>query len=362
MPIKKSWDVLSTKNHHPRDDRIEFQEEGHKYKIDGSVDGWISATSILSNLHSPFDAKKAANMVIKSVKYRQGTHPLTGKSIDEIISHWEDENKKGTALHARMERTMQTKYEINKSISTKRVTAVFKGTNIPLEKHRVSLCENTSEVFVWYPLKNTTSKCHLHIGFLWPDQTIRRNRVDDAELGNDEPVLEWNEAIIESLQIKDFWENHVPQANIVPFRSEWVIWDEIYKIAGTIDALIYNPTTNGFWIYDWKRVSKGLCVDIDALRYGYQLLDDEWLSEVASWTTKMNKPVNELNDTKYWKYSLQLNIYKSILERCYGLKIDGMMLVQIHPSLSEINYHRVVNLDEPIRKILEIRKQDISNT
>lgn len=369
MPTQKTWDVLSRVNHHPRDDRVEFQEEGHKYKIDGSVDGWTSATSLLSGLHTPFDKDKVIARMMKGKRFKSGEHPLSGKDKDEIIEHWSNENKRGTSLHARMELSMQQEYSGTETKvddtprRMRRITGIFVTDDDKEEKHRVSVCDKLKGVFILYPLGTTLEgpRRYIHIGFLWEDGTVRRNRQDEAELGEKEPVLRWGEAITEALQVREFWEVHAVDNQLVPYRSEWVIWDETYRIAGTIDALMYNKKTGGYWIYDWKRVSKNLEVDIDATRYGYKPEPDEWLGEVSRWTGRMLSPVEELYDTKYWHYSLQLNLYRSILERCYGLRIDGMMLVQIHPSIAGIRCHRVVRLEDPIQRILEKRKVELSD-
>jgi len=375
MPVKKSWDILSRVNQHPRDDRVEFQEEGHKYRIDGHVDGWVSATSLLSCLHRPFDKDKVVSTLMNGRRYKNGEHPLSGKSKDEILSHWESQNKRGTALHARMELSMQGIHigyapgngpcGGSEAGSLRRITGIFAPDDDNKDnasRHRVWICDMTSEVFVWYPFEKTQDKHQklLHIGFRWEDGTIRRNRAEDAELGDEEPVLGWGEAVTEALQVREFWESHANPKGIVPYRSEWVIWDETYKIAGTIDALMYNPATGGYLIYDWKRVSKGLEVDLDATRYGYKPGEDEWLNDVPRWTKRMLAPVEVLYDTKYWHYSLQLNLYRSILERCYGLRIDGMVLVQIHPDISGIRCHRVMHLEDPIMRVLEMRQKELA--
>lgn len=372
MPTKKSWDVLSRVNHHPRDDRVEFQEEGHKYKIDGSVDGWVSATSLLSGLHSPFDANKAADALMNGRRYKSGEHPLAGKSKEDIISHWGNENKRGTALHARMELSMQGVHlgygpsgssgGGSRAGQLRRITGIF-ATDDGVDKHRVYVCDMTGEVFVRYPLGESPGVTQrlLHLGFLWDDNTVRRNHPDGAELGENEPVLQWSEAITEAIQVREFWESHAMSKHLVPYRSEWVIWDETHRIAGTIDALMYNKETGGYWIYDWKRVSKGLEVDIEATRYGYTPDTDEWLGEVSRWTKKMLPPAEELYDTKYWHYALQLNLYRSILERCYNLRIEGMVLVQIHPSIAGVRCHHVVRLEDPIQRVLEKRLGEITS-
>lgn len=380
MPTKKPWDILSKVHVHPRDERIVFHEEGHRYEIDGSIDGWTSATSVLSSLHTPFDAEKAATCVINGKKYKSGDHPLNGKTKDEIIQHWNDENKRGTALHARMEFEMQmTMNERTIVPPVKKTTGTFRNhvgdgskesrsssssssssSTSQIQnyvKHRIMICDKTGKVFIWYPPGTSMeTKKLLHLGYQWTDGTIRRNRHEDAELGDGEPVLSWNEAIMEALQIHEFWNEHALKRGLIPYRSEWVIWDETHRIAGTIDALMYNTKTGGYWIYDWKRVARGLEVDVDVTRYGYCLDSEEWLGEVTPWTKRMCYPVEELYDTKYWHYALQLNLYRSILERHYGICIEGMVLVQLHPTLAGVRCHRVVRLEDPIIRILEKRR------
>lgn len=368
MPVKKSWDILSKINSHPRDERIEFQEEGHRYKIDGSVEGWTSATSLLSSLHEPFNAEKAADTLINGRRYKSGEHPLAGKSKEDIIAHWGNENKRGTALHARMEFGMQCISLGNPIGRVSKDTLVLtrcSGTFDSEDRHRVSHNASTQEVFIRYPTVDSAPieglvRELLHIGFMWSDGTVRRNRLEEAELGEDEPVLGWNESIQEALQVKEFWEEYACKNGLKPYRSEWVIWDEEFRIAGTIDALMKNEKTGGYWIYDWKRVSRGLEVDIEATRYGYRPKHDEWLAETKPWVKRMCHPVEELFDTKYWHYSLQLNLYRSILERRYGITIEGMMLVQIHPSLAGVRCHEVVRLEDPINRILEKRRTEMS--
>ena len=50
-------------------------------------------------------------------------------------------------------------------------------------------------------------------------------------------------------------------------------------------------------------------------------------------------PCASLPNTSYWHYCLQQNLYAAILERCYGLTVHAMYLVQLHPKLP--SYHCV---------------------
>jgi hypothetical protein len=346
MPIKKSYDILSKHNAHPRDERIVFEELEHKYTIDGDSSGWISATSLLSKLHEPFDSNKAVEALMKGQRYKSGEHPLSGKSSEEIKTHWKMENYRGTALHARMEYLMNNPngLKLEENTVLEEVIGVFEDGS-----HTVLQSPSTGMVY--------TENLHMFLGYMWKDGTIRRNSELESELGENEPLLEYKEAITESLQVSHFWDSN---PHLEPYRAEWMIWNRDYKIAGTMDAVFYDKTDGTYWIYDWKRVNSGLEADLEATRYGYIMEESEWLQPVNWYTKKMRGAASELYDTKYWHYCLQLNLYRYILEKDYGLKIKGMILVQFHPSLGDHpKYHRVVFLDSPISRVLKEREDDL---
>ena len=93
---------------------------------------------------------------------------------------------------------------------------------------------------------------------------------------------------------------------------EMVVYDEEYKIAGSIDSLWYNSITKKYAMVDWKRSKK----DIDpAVYYEYGIY-----------------PITHIPDNSYYKYSLQQNIYSHFLEKHYGIQIDKMYLVQFPPD------------------------------
>jgi ATP-dependent exoDNAse (exonuclease V) beta subunit len=87
--------------------------------------------------------------------------------------------------------------------------------------------------------------------------------------------------------------------NLEPYRTEWMIWDKELKFAGSIDMIFRNPDGT-LLIYDWKR-----CRQIK--------MDNKWQSST-------NPIFSELPDTNFWHYSLQLNIYKYLLEKNYKKK------------------------------------------
>jgi hypothetical protein len=105
-----------------------------------------------------------------------------------------------------------------------------------------------------------------------------------------------------------YFKKFLSENHILPFRTEWYIYDLAHKIAGTIDLLCRNGEE--FDIYDWKRSQK-----------------------VSPNETIWNYGINGLGnvpDTNFYHYALQQNIYKYILEKNYGIKIKTMYLVVLH--------------------------------
>ena len=110
-----------------------------------------------------------------------------------------------------------------------------------------------------------------------------------------------------------------------PFRSEWTVYDEEFRLSGSIDMLFINEDGT-LSIYDWKR-----CKSMD---------------KEVSFNKYAKPPIRHIPDTNFWHYSIQLNAYKMIIERNYGYKIKDMFLVCIHPEL-DTNYqkHEVASMD-----------------
>ena len=105
-----------------------------------------------------------------------------------------------------------------------------------------------------------------------------------------------------------------------PYRTEWAVYDWEQKIAGTIDFVDYQ---NGeYIIYDWKRSDKLIAkngLPIKNSLYGEKALP----------------PIDNLDDSPYYHYALQLSLYKYILEKNYGITVSKLRLGIFHPSYNK---------------------------
>ena len=127
----------------------------------------------------------------------------------------------------------------------------------------------------------------------------------------------------------NFNENEIKLNNKILFKTEWSIFDEEYKIAGSIDV-IYTDNNQKYYIYDWKRTNK--------IKYN-------------NFYQQGLYPCHLLDNCNYNHYSLQLNIYKYILEKNYNIIIESMNLVYLHPDESNYKIETIPNLQSCIDKM-----------
>jgi hypothetical protein len=129
-----------------------------------------------------------------------------------------------------------------------------------------------------------------------------------------------------------------------PYRTEWTVFHEELKLAGSID-MVFENTDGTLQIYDWKR-SRG----IRKTSFGGE-----------SATTPC---IEHLPDSNYWHYCLQLNIYKYILESKYEKTVTDMYLVCMHPNNGNGSYQRirVSDLSEEVGSLVAHRQQQLQDT
>jgi hypothetical protein len=127
----------------------------------------------------------------------------------------------------------------------------------------------------------------------------------------------------EFVMFKKFYQQIVEAKGFEFIEAEKRILLEDYNIAGTVDALFKKPNSDDYLIVDWKR-SKKLLVDGNPKKYGYGY----GLSELS-----------HLDNSSYYKYALQQNIYRYILQKKYRMTISSMNLIVLHENFD--SFHRV---------------------
>lgn len=267
-----SWQHLSRKNHHPRDDHITFDEPTHKYYVNGSCQGNISCTGFVHEFFPHFEPKDIIAKMKRSPKWPMSKY--YGMSDEAIIKEWSDNGKQassaGTAMHLAIEQFLhgapeQIKPEVLESIEWKYFMKFWKDCGSDLEPYR----------------------------------------------------SEW-EVFTDSL---------------TPVKGERKI-----KLCGSIDMVFRRKSDGKFVIYDWKR-SKEIKSDNP---FGTGL-----------------SPLEHLPDTNYWHYTMQLNVYKWMLETYYGLEIADLYLVILHPDQPSYRRMRLNIMTDEVEDMIECRRRAV---
>jgi hypothetical protein len=127
------------------------------------------------------------------------------------------------------------------------------------------------------------------------------------------------------------------------FRTEMMMFDDESKLCGCADVIFVDkkqditswPTKNlKVHLGDWKRSKK-----IEKCGYG-----------------KVGKFVcAALPDSNYYHYSLQLNLYKYILEKHYNLIVESMTMYVFHPDNDTYLEFPVQDYQSLISKMIQLR-------
>jgi ATP-dependent exoDNAse (exonuclease V) beta subunit len=158
---------------------------------------------------------------------------------------------------------------------------------------------------------------------------------------SNKPVLESTRFIYKGTHIREnkivsireelkYFKNFLKENPITPFRIEWHICDLNLGIAGTVDLLCRNG--NSFDLYDWKR-SKKASPNETIWDYGINGLED-------------------IPNIGYYRYAIQQNLYRYILEKNYGIKIANMYIVVLHPINGKYVKYPIKRMDKEIRIIV----------
>lgn len=124
--------------------------------------------------------------------------------------------------------------------------------------------------------------------------------------------------------------------------DELPIGSEEYDIASCVDHLFYNKLTGGLVLVDYKTNSilKGYNDDIKNRKY----------------TKKMKIPLNKIEDDSLHHYYIQLSIYKFLIEKYTGLKVDEMFIVYFSENIDNYEIIEIQYLKNEVEEILENRR------
>jgi len=272
--------ILSNNYGVERDSLIKFYARGHKYEILSDKGAKYTSVTTWNHSHFPkFDADKIIDNIFKSKSWGPD-HKYWGQTAEQIKASWK---ANGDAVAGA-------------------------GTNL---HERIENFMNNEKLKPGYLLKDL---------------------YEDYSKNSDSNELEWDyflKFVIDNPELK-------------PYRTEWMIFHEEMKLAGSID-MVFENDDGTLSIYDWKRSKE--------------------ITKVNNWNQyALNPLISEMPDTNFWHYSLQLNTYKRILEEKYDKKVTKLCLVRLHPLAEEKTYELidVPILDKEMTELFEERRKQVS--
>lgn len=124
-------------------------------------------------------------------------------------------------------------------------------------------------------------------------------------------------------QVEKFHHEVVENEGLTPYRTEWSIYDDDHLLAGQIDMVFQRPDGT-FALYDWKRIKE-------------LKRDNPW--------EKGKGACASLDHCNGVHYTLQLNLYRWMLQKHYGITVSEMNLILFHPDHDEFERVRVPEMD-----------------
>ena len=160
----------------------------------------------------------------------------------------------------------------------------------------------------------------------------------ELEMNGVPPVLECAEMWL----FRKWRAEFQPHMQWKPVRTEWRLWYEDERcggrvlVAGTLDLLMHSSVTDEYSLWDYKRVAPA-----PKYRGGRpHLLGPHAGAKFHPGYAA--EPLEEVEDSDYGKYTLQLNIYAKMLRDRYGIDVKHhMYLVQLHEAMDTFHVVRV---------------------
>jgi hypothetical protein len=324
--------LLAIRHAHPRDANIRFQEEGHKYTILTDLNSQYTSVTTWNHSHFPhFDADAVIASMMKGKNWNE-TNKYWGLTADQIKKQWADNGKEVAGLGTQMH------YEIECFLGglCPPMTPLVGGVTSSLNPKgacppQTPLNPNSLLGGIAPPLDpNSLPLKYTHRDLLdyyfGPPRGSKgtSEEIGKGVIGGQSPPTNF----------MSFLQDY---PHLVPYRTEWLIYDDEVKMSGSIDMVYENVEDGTLSIYDWKR-----CKSID---------------KTNGWNKfAITECISHLPDSNFWHYALQLNTYKTILERNYGKRVADMYLVRLHPDSSTYQLLKVPVLENEMNDLFELKK------
>lgn len=161
------------------------------------------------------------------------------------------------------------------------------------------------------------------------EETLKKNGQRQMTL---DPFLTFNLKLPEIEAFDSFWNKARLEFSWCMEHIEWIIGDAELGLAGTCDTMLYSHQTKKYHIWDWKTGSLDLY--------------NKWQNLLP--------PFSVLSACKLNIYSLQVSLYRLIIERNTGLELGDSYIVHLSHPTNGYEVHRAVDLRERLMEHFKI--------
>ena len=300
---------LLQENAHLMDKQLFFDEAPHEYYIDGDKNNVISTTTFIHTYFPSFDPIKVSERIVTSKNYMYGKY--AGMTPEEIRKQWENTafqaSNAGTITHRRIELFYNDVREVY----------IHNETGQQYEVDELTVTDIV------------TNK-HLYTTKLLPRDTYEK-------LPNGSIINKRTQQPDRDTEFNYFLRFYFDHKHLTPYRTEWEVFDPELRIAGSID-MVFRRDDGQLELGDWKRTKEITKVnDYPEDSRGYYTLE-------------------HLPASNFWQYSLQLNIYRTILEKYYGQRIAQMYLIWLNKINNSYVKFIIPRLDYEVQGIMNDRR------
>lgn len=275
-----------------------FYEDGHYYECKGKRVG-ISVTTFIHEYCNEFNEQEMVEKVLEKnlKKYNEA---------QQAIKHFPSTDENAWAYESELEQYLEdlklpiTIEDILKQWHYKRDFSCEKGTT-----------------------------CHEWSQSIWNGKEWQMLEFDKSE----EYINAVSKIQAQAIKFhKDYCEHLEHLIDELPIGSEE------YNIASCVDHLFYNKLTGGLVLVDYKT---------NSFMKGYNK---------EAYKKPMKVPLQHLNDDDLHHYYIQLSIYRFLIEKYTGLKVDEMFIVYMSENIKNYEIIEIPYLKDEVKKILENRR------
>lgn len=264
--------VLSMRNFHPRDFYLNFREVGHRYSLP------------LPDEHGKFDMHYTDKV--------DDNECLITQLVSLVSFYWLCSVT--TFIHSLFP-------EFDEDFVIDKMMAAPKW-NDPVENPYYGMTKEEIKE-QWYEIRTKASEdgtaMHANLEMYYSDRPYEDKSV---EFGH----------------FKEYEKAYVT-GKLRPYRTEWTIYSILLQLCGSVDILyeyaddrVFPDGKKHLVMADWKRSKK--------------------ITQYNSYQSGSKACTEMVGDCNYIHYTIQLSLYKWILEEYYDVVIDNMYLVVLHPN------------------------------